>query len=313
MTEVKLLAVLSADEEYMKRLSVEISKRAGERYKVVSFSDKDEALEFLNSGKCEVCVVDGRNGFNNLVSEFPGTAIILENPCDAECLCEDSDTYNKKVLSLFSPVSEILSEVDRESRCLRNETDTYEDRIVEQKINKQLCITGIFGFCETYMKNKYALSYARSIADLGKRVLYINLDEFNSDNDKLMSTSGADISDALYYFTENGGVFDNRINETIFERFGVDMIAPTHCVQDLTDMDASLFESFIKSIGKSEDYDCIILDVGSFIKEPSNLISLCDEVKLLYTHNSRYRISSFISYLHKIGSEYLEKTEQIEI
>lgn len=158
---VKNLIIADTDKEYVGRLSAYVLKAYGNDYKIEVFYDKSKLKERIQQQRCEVLLVslelyDSEICFKNI--RLP--IILIEDDQSVPYLDKFKWTINK-----YTRISTLLHYIDKE---------------FEEVEKNRPIIYSFYAPAGGVGKTTMALAAAVAYAEIGRSVLYINLEEMNS-------------------------------------------------------------------------------------------------------------------------------------
>lgn len=283
----KICCILDSDEKFAIRMCACINRKHVFPFIAQAFSKIEEYISCAMANKVELLLVD-ETMYNDIKNVPAGQIIrlceqpmIMEGNVDA-CVAkfQASDSIIRDVLYQYN--GQIASELkNKDERCA-----------------KIVCVYSPCGCCG---KTTLSLTLAH-IKGQTKRTLYINLDEFSALN---ISADGKNLSDALYYYRTMGKTGGARLLSVIGSMENFDYIAPAVCAKDLAVTDASMLTEFIDKLVELGEYELVVVDMGSIVKEPWILLRYADMV-LSPSPDSEYRKKrqeEFEKYMYISGYE----------
>lgn len=164
-------------------------------------------------------------------------------------------------------------------------------------------------------KTLFSLALAESLAQKG-RVLYINLEEYTGINGVLDMTAGVGLSEIMYLYRRASNSIGQRIRDIVVNKYSFDYIPPVSCPDDVVDVLAEEWSTFLEYIAGSMGYDYIVVDLGNLVSKPWNMFGCFDVIFMpeLSTSVAQGKIHDFYNNLCNMGRQSLEeKIVRIEI
>lgn len=265
---------------------------------VQAFSKIDEFMSCSVANQVELLLVD--ESMYDDVKNTPAGQIIrlceqpmlMEGGKDA-CVAkfQASDSIIRDVLYLYS--GQIASE------C--------RGRDMERA--KIVCVYSPNGCCG---KTTLAMALAH-LKGKDKRTLYISFEEFSAMD---VPPDCGTLSDALYYYQTMGASGGAKLLSVIGNEWDFDYIPPTLCAKDIARMDADILMGFIDKLADIGEYELVVVDMGSLIKEPWVLLNQADIIlspEPGFEHQKRKQ-EEFEKYMYMSGYEStMEKLIKVEL
>lgn len=182
-------------------------------------------------------------------------------------------------------------------------------RLCQSGAAKLVCVYSPNGYCG---KTTLALSLSH-IKGQDKRVLYLNFEEFSALDIK---ESNGTLSDALYYYHIAPEFGEGKLMSVICHGNGFDYIAPAVCAQDIAQMDTDVIISFIDTLMRLGEYELIVVDMGSIIKEPWKLLEQAGVIlsPVPDSFHRQRRQKEFEKYMYMAGYEtVMERVTMVDI
>lgn len=251
----KICCILDSDESFAVRICACFNKKHVFPFMVHAFSDVNEYISCARVNEVALLIVDEgmyeevRHVVAGQIIRLCEQPMLMEGEADA-CIAkfQASDNIIRDVLGVYS--GQLLS----------------QGRQKQPTASKLVCVYSPNGYC-----GKTTLALALShIKGQEKRVLYLNFEEFSAID---MDNGNGTLSDALYYFRIASEYGSGKLLSVICHGNGFDYIAPTACAQDIAWLDTDVMLSFIEGLSRLGEYELIVVDMGSLIKEPWKLLS----------------------------------------
>ena len=181
------LAILDGDKNYLERLATVFINKYADKIEFYSFTDEKMAVDSVNTGKIDVFLANA-NFLISVESLSPncGFAYIVENadidsvrnqPAIAKY--QRADLFYKQILSLFAEKAKIVTGYKMGG-------------------NSQSKILTFVSFGGGNGSSTVAAAFAIYASKHGKKVLYLNLEQFGSAEDFFQGEGQFDFSDVIY-------------------------------------------------------------------------------------------------------------------
>lgn len=264
--KIKLL-LLDSDKNYLNRITSSVTNKYADKIEIYSFTDQEIAMEKLSSAKADVFLsgsefqvdpekVPARCGFAYLV-EAPEIESVREQKTIAKY--QRIDVFYKQVLSLYAEHS--LSGIG-----LKAGGDNQAQVILF------LPASGGVG------SSSMAVAFAGFAARKGKKVLYLNLEQFGSADAYFQGEGQADFGEVIYALKSRKSNLALKLEGMVKQDdSGVYFYSSPKSAMDLTELDGADVKSLLKEIGASGRYDVIVLDMDFMFQE--RLIGLMAAVR----------------------------------
>ena len=154
-------------------------------------------------------------------------------------------------------------------------------------------------------KQSFVLNLAKIMSEKYK-TLYINLEEFSGLGELLPAENQYTLSDALYFYRQNGKMVADKIGQTINSVSGVDYIPPVMCAEDLSYVDSKELITFFEQLGNMFGYEMIVVDISTAVRQPWDMLDMCSTVYIPEKSDyiSKEKLKCFETYYSSIGREY---------
>lgn len=176
-----------------------------------------------------------------------------------------------------------------------------ERSVVREK--SQVCLIGVYSPNGNCYKTTFCLALAY-IMGRSRKVLYINLEEFSALGEQLQEGQ-YNLSDALYFY--HIGERSVKLLSAINEGNEFDYISPVSAAEDLVYFTEDVLLGLIDRLVQLGGYEAVIMDVGSLVKRPWQLLGQLDYIYAPASRNrhEERRLMEFKKYLHNMGNDRL--------
>ncbi|MGN0481362.1 MAG: hypothetical protein ACI4EV_07305 [Lachnospiraceae bacterium] len=284
----KICGIVGSDEIYMRRLMSAMNSNDGFMLRTQIFTDVDALHRYIEEHSIDILVVD--DGIN--IGKIPVNSIIY---LVGEKSCEKNQIYKfQSVNNIIKQIMEISGEGSGEVSDLN--------------------IIGIYSPAESNEKTLTALLVARFYGREHK-TLYINFEEFSGLINEL-PPHNYDLSDVAYMYRDSRNILEQKLAQIIVKDIYFDYIAAVECPTDISFISTWQWLEIVKFVAEKCNYDYVVIDAGSLMQNPWQIIQACSVVYVPVNNNLilQNKIKAFEKYLILIGKENLmNKIKYIEL
>lgn len=273
MIRIKL-ALLESDEYYLQRIMAVFNSRFADRLEVFSFTDKDAALSILAANRIDVFLASEEFVIN--VDELPKRCAFayfaesksVETLYGERTICkfQKVEIMYKEIISLFSEKS---GEVIGYKKGGSNSSNVYAF----------VSSNGGAGSSST------AAGFAVFLARNGKKVLYLNIENFGSANTFFEADGTYDLGDVLYAIKSNKSNLMLKLEGTVKQDVsGVYFYDSCKLPLDVLEIKEDDIKKLIDELELTNSYDAIIVDMNltfspvnfTILKRATNIMMVTD-------------------------------------
>lgn len=264
------------------------------------YSEALAAQILLTSGECSVSVSPSATAAELREEDYD--YILLDEKSKGEFLNGENQKLRKKCVVLdpkYGSVSELLSHV-----LLLDAKRTGKRRVLWERKKNGVLLTGFLSGSGGSGKTCAALAFARYLArDMGKRVLYLSLEELNgaafylasSEVGKAISENRQSVflDDFLYYFFSGDPEKREAALCSFFrqDRYGVSILPAGRLRNELLSLPENELVELMETLLLCGCFDEIVLDFSlSFRDEMILLLKSCHSLVLVNT-GGEYRLA----------------------
>lgn len=265
------VALLDKDKVYLERISSVFSTKYADKLEVYSFTDEATAIKAIPEYRIDVLVADeefdvDRSSFKRGcgLAYFTGT-IGVELIKDEVAICKF-----QKVDLIFKQILGIYSDMTAGIATFNGEAD--ESRII-------MFTSPCGGVGTSTMAAACAVTRAR----LGKRVFYLNLEQFGATDVFFQGEGNTTMSDVIYSLKSKKTNLILKLESCIKQSTdGVFFFSSTKVALDILELTYSDIEKLIANIQGMGSYDEIIIDLPfSLHVETLQLLSKAHEIIMI--------------------------------
>lgn len=299
-----ICVIYDEDSIYAKKLMNIFSLYKNIPFSVQMFTDLDELKQYLSDNTAVMLIISEKSLGVEAVRKHKGPVMVLvENENDIKLRFRNCGVDNAVGIYKYQSGESIVNEVIRESGC------DFGKKTADVKV------TGVFTPADVGTRTQFALNLARCMNEQVK-TLYINLEEFAGLSAILPQSNNMTLSDAIYFYRQNGEYVNERIRDAICSINGIDYIPPVQCAKDIEFIMAEQFMKFVYDIAKYAGYENVVLDIANAIKQQTVIIAGCSMVYMPVSNDylSLKKVENFeMYYLSSDMENILNKIKKIHI
>lgn len=261
-----MIGILDGNQSYSKRLSNYIINNYEGKYTASYYSSFDNVKKYLDKGlNIDIILINEELYDENLQCEEVTTFAILTNE-------KVEDVNGIKAINKYQPANKIVSEL---LNCLAESSDK---KFILNRENKKTKVAAVYSPIGGSGKTSIALGNAVYYSKLGKKVLYINLENQESMSAFLEVDKVDNLSELLYFIKEGNSNLRVKMDvvRKVDENTGVQYISPFNSCLDKIQLQCEDIRMLLEELRKLEEYDYIIIDLDSNIDK--NTITIFEEV-----------------------------------
>ncbi len=278
----KVCCILDKDEEYAVRLTGYFNDKGKIPYRAMAYTDIRAVIDSLKDYEAEVLITGCDISDTELEQVCVKKLIYLGESSDEDC-----------VVCRYQSADKLMKDVLARLSVGRNELEgAGGTRII-----------GIYTPSYDYDREQISLGLAAAHGR-DRRVLYMNLEEF-TEVSQLLELTPRGLSDALFfYLTDPDGAYAKVISCS-GRADGYDYMYPVVCAEDIMDITSEELKGFIGLICDGGAYDEIIVDIGTLVRTPWEVMEFCDEILVPQPINEvqNIRLNRFNDFISKTGRE----------
>lgn len=280
------LVIFDRDIEYSLALSETFNRRYYKYFRI-SIIDNYEQFEELIFAAKKIDLLLVNESFKERMDDFKfikGTIYFTES--------RDKQNIEEKVLYKYQSVTSLFNFIKRIYKTI-DKVVTFDDEYNEGKLITVTSPSGGIG------KTAISVGIANKIALHGKKVLYLNMEEFSSLEEIFGENNNkSNISDLFYNVNEEDKIKDIILSMVNKGKDGIWYINGPNSVLDLAELKSREVTKAVSFLKKYTDFDYIILDLGgTFNGIYSTLLHLSDKVFVIMqqTNISMAKVYSLLS------------------
>ncbi len=200
---------------------------------------------------------------------------------------------------------------------VRELMDCYEALLPPEcknsKMSEGAFIIGVYSPIRRCMKTSFCLVLGMILAE-SQKVIYLNLEEMSGLEQILDQSFDADLSDALFYYSED--CLNKHIDSVISKVGKLDFIPPVRYIADKEAVNMENFLGLIQELRKEKHYDVIIIDVADGGPSLNGILKICKKIYMPVCTDwiSKSKIEEFEHIMEIIGEQaILKRIEKLEL
>lgn len=260
----RILAVCDLDEKYAVKLMDYLNLQKSVPFEVQAFTLVDKLMEYANRNHIDILLVSQKAVCEEMKELDTDRIFVLSEEK------EDPQDCGFRCIYKYQATENILREV----MCYYAEEDTSCD--TGRKTNSTMEIIGIYSPVKRTLKTSFAITLGQILAK-DQRVLYINLEEYSGFNSLMKTIYMSDMSDLLYYISQNRKNFIWKLASMVQTIGALDYIPPSLSPADIRNITGEQWIGFLDEIGAC-DYDIVILDLGEAVDGLPDILRRCNRI-----------------------------------
>lgn len=262
-----IFAVCDLEEAYVWNLTEYMNERKSTPFEVQAFTNVESLAEFAGKHSIELLLIS-TSAMNETIRDLNVERIIILSEGEMpDYLQHEPRVY--KYQSSDSLIAEVMNYYAESGPLLH-------PALLEES-DFRLKILGIYSPINRVGKTTFALTLGEILAE-SRKVLYLNLEDYNGFETILGETYRSDISDLIYFSRQKEGNLLFKLNSVIRSLDRLDYIPPAFLPCDLREVHYEEWIRFIREIGCCGEYDVLILDIGNHIEEVFQILRQCQKI-----------------------------------
>lgn len=264
--EKNILAVCDLEEKYALKLMEYLKLHKGVPFEVQAFTLVDKLMDYGVYHHIDILLVSEKVVCDEMKELNVDQIFVLSeekenvNECGFRCIYKYQATENilREVMCYYAEV----------------ETPLHVNRFADKEVE----IIGVYSPVKRTLKTSFAITLGQILAK-ESRVLYINLEEYSGFNSLMKKIYMSDMSDLLYYISQNRKNFIWKLASMVQSIGALDYIPPALSPLDIRRITGKQWVDFLDELRKC-DYDIVILDLGESV---DSIFDILKECKRVYT------------------------------
>lgn len=261
-------AICDSDREYLRMLQAYLQKKNPADYEILIFDTVDKALTASRETVFEILLV-GEKIYDTNVIKINATKVFI--------LQEDglSGITQYSMITKYQSMEKLIAQVLEEfalddsfnsvGRCGKNRTSLFSFYAPDRHKGQSAAAFGA----------------AQVLADMGNKVLYINLLPFSGFEELLQTSYVSDVTDFMYFVLNHSDKLLYKLNGMKQCVHGVDYLPPVLDYADLLHIREEDWERAMNTLLYSSDYTHIVMDLSETCQGFYHILGRSDRIFLL--------------------------------
>lgn len=254
MRKIKL-GIYTSSLEYTNNLMEYINNKSNLPINAVGLTGKEAVVEFSKSNPHSAFLVEDIVNEKDFIGINKYKSLILGQ--------ENKILEEELVIDKYQSAEVIINNL------MEYLIDYYDLGIDSNGVTSR--IVGLYSPCRGEVERDLAMGICNYLG--GSRALYISFNEFETIGSEL---EGADLSDLMYFYLRNNPAVPTKAQMIVKEYEGVSYIPPVKYSKDLRNIDTGQWLSLIEKISQGGQYEYIVVDIGSVVSDPFEMLKACD-------------------------------------
>ncbi|MBO5031900.1 MAG: hypothetical protein J6D08_08455 [Lachnospiraceae bacterium] len=268
-------AVCDNDREYLRMFQAYLQKQNPADYEIVVFDTVNQALAASCENAFEILLV-GEKIYDKNVIKIKATKVFILQEDGLSGITQYS--MIAKYQSMEKLIAQVLDEFALDDsfnsvgRCGKNKTSLLSFYAPDRQKGQSAA----------------ALGAAQVLADMGNKVLYINLLPFTGFEELLRTSYESDVTDFLYFVLNHSDKLLYKLNSIKQCVHGVDYLPPVLDYADLLHISGQDWERMMDTLLYSSDYTHIVMDLSETCQGFYHILGRSDRIYLLTDCDTPY-------------------------
>lgn len=260
-----IFAVCDLEASYACNLTEYMNERKNTPFEVQAFTNLESLGAYAENNHIELLLISTEAMCDAVKNMDIERIIILSDGEAVENLEENPCVY--KYQSSDSLVAEVMNFYARTKPNL-NPMFFGSSRVE---------VIGVYSPLNRVGKTMFALTLGEILGEK-KKVLYLNLEDYNGFESVFSTSYRSDLSDLIYFARQKEGNLIYKLNGMIQTFCNLDYIPPAFSPGDLRDVGCEEWLAFLGEITSCGEYDILVLDIGTQIEELFQILQICNRI-----------------------------------
>lgn len=278
------LAILDQDKNYLKRLQDVFTVSYFDKLEIYLFSDKETALSNLKPSRIDVFLA---------ASDFEINVDNLPKKCNFAYLTEEMniDSYkNQHAICKFQKAEMIYKEIL--SLYSEKMTDTMNIKFDSAGKTKIIAFVSASGGTGS---STVAAACAKYCSNMGKKILYLNVEKFGFIETFFSADGTADFSDVIFALKSKKANLPIKIESCIRQdKSGVFFFQTAKNPIDMQELEPDDLATLVKEINLTGNYDYLIMDADFTLDSFSEKVLSLSNLVVMVSDGSQISNAKFI-------------------
>ncbi len=261
-----ILAVCDLEEKYALKLMEYLKVQKGVPFEVQAYTLVEKLMDYGMHNHIDILLVSEKAVCEEMKDLNVEQIFVLSEEK------EETEEYGFRCIYKYQASENILREV----MCYYAEAK--QPVYIRNHNHNKIEMIGVYSPVKRALKTSFAITLGQILAK-EHRVLYINLEEYSGFNTLMKTIYMSDMSDLLYYISQNRKNFIWKLASIVQNIGELDYIPPTLSPMDIRHITEDQWFDFFDEL-RSCDYEIIILDLGESV---DGLFNILRECKKIYT------------------------------
>ena len=298
----KILGVCDLEKDYAEILSHYISKNAGSRFSVMTFSLVPSLMSFLEDGSLDVLLISDTfaaelDECDMVFSKSKRTFILTGDKSATDDESADDDEFKsdeRMVIYKYQSAKDILAKI----------LEGYKEDSVKKGVGIRATIIGVFSPIRRCGKTRFSYALSRELAKKA-RTVFVSLDDFCNLDILSRDEEHMSVSDFIYLAISKDGCVSKKIKSVN----GVDVVLGANSPVDIRTSDSEIVKEAIKKILECDSYRYCVIDAGDAAPDMEKVLDICDVVyvPVISDGAAQMKLSEWVNYEREIGNDELAK------
>ncbi|KAB3537228.1 AAA family ATPase [Alkaliphilus pronyensis] len=292
------LAIVDTDLDYLNALENYLMNSFSQRFQVSFFTQPDYLLKELKKedSKIDILLINSQLYCDTLSKKNIGIVILLIE----ELLTTSLD--NLPCVKKYQPGNQLMANL------INIYVDAFPNQFLKPNKNGNTSVIGVYSPVGGSGKSTVAILTAYALAQEGKRVFYLNLENIPSICSFIDCTPSHNMSNLFYYLRNKKKNLLLKIEgiRQLDIGLGVYYFPPIEKLTDLEEVTSEELIYLIKELKNSNQYDYIIIDFDStYNRDKRNQMNVCDKLLLVLNQTTvtNVKASILIKELERLSLE----------
>lgn len=262
------LAILDYDSTYLRRLSTALSMRFGEKLEVNTFTSEEKLMQFLELNKLDLLLLN-EEASREFQNEYIGLLAYLVDKRNVE------ELNGKRAICKYQKLEMFYRSVV--GICSENDVGGF--RYFSSKGSTTSVTTFISG-AGGVGTSSVAAAYCMRKASIGKKVFYLNLEQFGSPRAFFSGDGNQNLSDIIFAIKCKKSSISIKLESGVTkDKCGVYFFDESNLPLDLFELTADELNYLIGELIGIGFYDLIVVDFNYHLESAvSTIMKVSDEI-----------------------------------
>lgn len=262
-----ILAICDLEEAYACNLTEYMNQRKNTPFEVQAFTNLKSLSEFAENNHIELLLISTEAMCEGVKQLDIDRIIILSEGEYPDYSGQEPQVY--KYQASDSLIAEVMNHYAAA-------TPNFQPALFVGTAMKTE-ILAVYSPLGRVGKTAFALTLGEILAEK-RKVLYLNLEDYNGFEGIFSQSYRADLSDLIYFARQKEGNMIFKLNGVVQTFQNLDYIPPAFSPSDLRDVSWKEWAGFLKELLLCGGYEILILDMGHQIEERYQMLRQCRRV-----------------------------------